>query len=83
MQPERDDDAIYQWVETAHARGMAAPLGLLLDAVAPIAPLFAQAFWVAEPTARVFGLHIIFKELATALETPEELARLRQLLGRD
>ena len=62
------------------ARGWAGPARLLLDALEPVGPLGAQVVWASQPLLSTFFSRGALTQLATALEHPDELDRLRQAL---
>lgn len=83
MRNEHDPEATYHWVKQAQERGLATPLSTLLDMVEPFAPVLAQALWIIQPMTRAVGGQTMVSDLARALDSPEELASLRQLLDSD
>ena len=69
-----------EWIQQVKARGLAAPLRLLLDALEPLGPLGAQLLYVAQPAAGLWGGSQVMGHIAAALEQPDGVAQLRQLL---
>jgi hypothetical protein len=69
----------HDWVDEIKARGLAAPVRVLLDALAPLGPVGAQVLWMAQPVAGLWGGRQWIGQLAETLEQPggvEELCRL-------
>jgi hypothetical protein len=68
--------------ERLRAAGLAAPAAALLDALAPLAPLGAQALYVAQPLAGLASAHwrILLGEAAAVLEQPGGVEALRRAL---
>ena|GEM_PF-689751 len=74
-------EAEWMLVEAIRARGWEQAVSTALDVLEPLGPLGAQALWIAQPAARLIGgwgdaLGI----LATTLEAPGGIQRLRQAL---
>ncbi len=69
-------------VESLRAHGLAGPAAALLDALAPLAPISAQALYVAQPLAGLASRdwHVALGGLAAALEMPGGVAALRAAL---
>jgi hypothetical protein len=80
---DRQTPPTYEWLHRARANGWDSAISLFLDVAQPFAPLLAQLLWVGQPLAGVFGQHKMIETLATALDDPAELAKLRQLLDDD
>jgi hypothetical protein len=73
-----------EWVEAIRARGWEQAASTALDVLQPLGPLGAQVLWIAQPAARlVGGWGDLFGALATSLETPEGIDRLRRALDGD
>lgn len=71
------------WIQQVHSRGLGQACCTVLDVLEPFGPLGAQMLWVAQPTTRLIGRDWwgeALAELATALEEPGGVARLRQRL---
>ena len=68
------------WVQQAKARGLAVPLRVLLDALEPLGPVGAQLLYIAQPAASLWGGAQMVGHIAAALEQPEGVEHLRQLL---
>lgn len=83
MNDERNSGEPYPWIASIRARGLQGALQTFLDVAEPLAPLMTQLLWVLQPTARLFGGAALVDDLARALESPEELATIRQLLDDD
>lgn len=64
-------------------RGWTNALSLLLDMIEPLGVLGAQALWIAQPTATLFGGREITAALARTLEQPGGVERLRALLDEE
>jgi hypothetical protein len=73
----------HAWILRVKARGLGDMLGVALDALEPLGPLGAQMLWVAQPVGSVFGWRDAIADLANALETPDGIDTLRQLLEDD
>jgi hypothetical protein len=69
-----------EWIEAVKARGLGAALHLALDVLEPLGPLGAQLLYVARPLSDLFGAGSAFMAIATALEEPGGVDRLRQML---
>ncbi|HYO87375.1 MAG TPA: hypothetical protein VER79_01945 [Candidatus Limnocylindrales bacterium] len=69
-------------VEHLRARGLAGPVAALLDALAPLAPMGAQALYVAQPLAGLASPNwrSLMGDLASVLEMPGGVAALRAAL---
>ena len=74
----------YAWVEKIRARGWGDAFSTALDVLEPLGPLGAQLIWVAQPAAHwIGGWGDSLGELARALEDPDEIERLREILEQD
>jgi hypothetical protein len=64
------------------AAGLAAPAAALLDALAPLAPLGAQALYIAQPLAGVASAdwRVLLGDAASVLEQPGGVDALRRAL---
>ncbi len=69
-----------EWIEGARARGLGTALGVALDVLEPLGPLGAQALWLLQPACGIFGARRAVGDIATALEEPGGVDRLRRLL---
>jgi hypothetical protein len=70
-----------EWVEAVRARGWHHAVSAALDVLEPLGPLGAQVLWIAQPAARwIGGWGEMFGTLATAMEAPGGIERLRQAL---
>ena len=73
-----------EWIEAVQARGWENAVSAALDVIEPLGPLGAQMLWVAQPAARLIGgWGDMLGALATALEEPGGIARLRHALDED
>ena len=73
-----------EWVQAVRVRGWEHAVSTALDVLEPLGPLGAQALWVAQPAAwLVGGWGDALGTLATALEAPGGIQRLRQALEAD
>lgn len=70
----------HAWISAVKARGLAGALGVALDVLEPFGALSAQLVWVMQPTLSLVIPRVVLGDLATALETPEGIAHLRQQL---
>lgn len=70
----------YGWVDEVKARGLGDALSIALDALEPLGPLGAQALFIAQPFAGLFGAAGAVGDLAQALEEPGGVEALRRLL---
>ena len=68
------------WVIRAQRWGMAGLLAALLDAAAPLAPLFGQALYVAQPTLGLLLPRRSITDLAQWLDQPAGLIDLCRAL---
>lgn len=81
---ERPKTAEYEWIEKIRARGWGDALSTALDILEPLGPLGAQLLWVAQPAAHwIGGWGATLSELALALEDPDGIERLREMLEQD
>ena len=81
---ERPESAEYEWIEKIRARGWGDALSTALDILEPLGPLGAQLLWVAQPAAHwIGGWGDSLGELAQALEAPDGIERLREMLEQD
>jgi len=77
-------DYNYDWIEKIRARGWGDAFSTALDVLEPLGPLGAQLLWVAQPAAHwLGGWGESLAELALALEDPDGIERLRELLEQD
>jgi len=77
-------DYNYDWIEKIRARGWGDAFSTALDVLEPLGPLGAQLLWVAQPAAHwLGGWGESLGELALALEDPDGIERLRELLEQD
>lgn len=72
-----------EWIARIKARGWDNALRVALDAFAPLGPLGAQLLWVAQPVSGLFGAGEALGKMAEALEAPDGVERLRQLLDQE
>jgi hypothetical protein len=68
------------WLNEIRARKLDTTLLTVLDMVGPFAPLAAGMLWVMQPAARWFGGGRFVGDLASVLDDPDELLRLRKAL---
>ena len=68
------------WIQQVKARGLAVPLRVLLDVLEPLGPVGAQFLYVAQPAASLLGGAQMMGHIAAALEEPDGVEHLRQLL---
>lgn len=76
MMPEDGHD----WILAARTRGWGDILRAAIDALEPLGPLGAQLIWVSQPLLGLVVGRGLLAGLAAALETPDELAALRETL---
>lgn len=81
-EPEHPN-SISPWVQAIQQRGLAPSALFLLENFAAFAPILAQALWVFQPIAGIFGQHQPIQGLAQSLETPEGLQALQAALIQD
>lgn len=74
------DDLHSEWINQARARGLTGALHVALDALEPLGPFGAQFLWVMQPVLGLFGARDMVRSIATALEEPGGVERLRQQL---
>ena len=60
--------------------GLDGLLYLALDVIEPIGPLAAQALWMAQPAASLFGRQREIAQLAQMLEAPDGVESIRRWL---
>lgn len=72
-----------EWIQRVKAHGLGDMLSTALDILEPLAPLGAQALWVAQPILGLLVAHDVLADLAQALEEPGGLEQLRQMLEED
>jgi hypothetical protein len=73
----------HQWLERVKTSEFKPFLSAALDVIEPLGPFGAQLLWVSQPLISIFGAKDAVSEIAQAIETPEGIARLRQLLDED
>lgn len=78
---EKEKQHNHPFIAVAKARGWQHAAALLLDALAPIAPLASQLLWTVQPVAGVFGMHEAVRDLADMLDEPDGVATLREQLA--
>ena len=71
------------WIQQVKARGLATPLRVLLDVLEPLGPVGAQLLYVAQPAASLWGGASLVGHIASALEQPDGVELVRQLLDDD
>jgi hypothetical protein len=71
----RDD-----WVEEVRSRGWGDGVLSLLDVIEPVAPLAANALWVCQPVAHLFGMGPVIARVARDLEQLHGTESIRQRL---
>ena len=71
------------WIDRAKQRGYGQVIEVLLDAIAPIAPIIAQGLWIVQPLAGLWGQSNALQRLAETLEDPDGVTQLRQRLSDD
>lgn len=76
-----EPDSQPPWMQHIKARNLQGALHLLLDVLEPLGPLSAQMLWVLQPAAGILGGRRIVGDIATALEEPGGIERLRQQLA--
>lgn len=69
-----------EWLDEIKARRLEGALLTVLDMVGPFAPLAAGMLWVMQPAAGLFGGRQWIGNLASVLDDPEEITRLRKAL---
>jgi hypothetical protein len=69
------------WAERLHAAGLGGLAAALLDAAEPLAPLGAQALWVAQPALGLLLPRAAIADLARVLDAPGGVAWLREQLA--
>lgn len=67
------------WMHTLHTRGLLPIAHTILDVLEPLGVLGAQAMYIVQPAAGIFGAgwRAAVGDVAHALETPTALAALR------
>ena len=70
----------YSWLEAVRTRKLTGVILWALDILEPFAPLSAQLLYIAQPMFGIFGGRQVVGDIARALEQPEGLAHLRQVL---
>ncbi len=78
-----DDSTRTDWLTQLHKRDLDGPLGVALDALAPLGPLGAQLLYVAQPLLGIMGGHLwrdAAAGIAQALEKPGGVDALRAQL---
>ncbi|RMG82477.1 MAG: hypothetical protein D6712_14560 [Chloroflexi bacterium] len=70
----------YPWLEAVRTRKLTGVILWALDILEPFGPLSAQLLYIAQPTFGIFGGRQVVGDIAHALEQPEGLAHLRQVL---
>jgi hypothetical protein len=73
---------LHRWRSTSKQQGWYALALTLLDAFAPLVPLTAQAWWVIEPLFGGLPHQDKLNALATLLDDPQGMARLRDIWQR-
>jgi hypothetical protein len=68
------------WIQQVKAHGLTVPLRVLLDVLEPLGPVGAQVLYVAQPAASLWGGGQALGHIAAALEQPDGVEQLRQLL---
>ncbi|MCZ7540330.1 MAG: hypothetical protein M5U29_10520 [Anaerolineae bacterium] len=77
---ERLAARLSHWGERLHAAGLGGVMAALLDAAEPLAPLGAQALWVAQPALGLVLPRDAVADLARVLDAPGGVAWLRERL---
>jgi hypothetical protein len=70
---------LIQWI---HDRGWSDFAVILLEIIEPLAPLGAGALWIVQPVLGVFIARDTIADMAQLLDSPTELAGLRESLLR-
>ena len=70
-----------RWAERLDAAGLGGLAATLLDAAEPLAPLGAQALWVAQPALGLVLPRDAVADLARVLDAPGGVAWLRERLA--
>ncbi|MEB2288316.1 MAG: hypothetical protein OZ934_09410 [Anaerolineae bacterium] len=78
---ERLAARLAQWGARLHAAGLGGLMAALLDAAEPLAPLGAQALWVAQPALGLLLSRGAVADLARVLDAPGGVAWLREQLA--
>lgn len=78
---ERLAARLAQWGARLHAAGLGGLMAALLDAAEPLAPLGAQALWVAQPALGLLLSRDAVADLARVLDAPGGVAWLREQLA--
>ncbi|MEP0763250.1 MAG: hypothetical protein HRF48_11000 [Chloroflexota bacterium] len=78
---ERLAARLSQWGQRLHAAGLGGVIAALLDAAEPLAPLGAQALWVAQPALGLLLPRDAVADLARVLDAPGGVAWLRERLA--
>lgn len=78
---ERLAARLSQWGQRLHAAGLGGVIAALLDAAEPLAPLSAQALWVAQPALGLLLPRDAVADLARVLDAPGGVAWLRERLA--
>ena len=68
------------WIRDLQARGLGAPMRLLLDVIEPLGVPGAQLLWVVQPLSGLFGAAEMTGRLASLLQEPDGIERLRRQL---
>ena len=78
---ERLAARLAQWAARLEAAGLGGLAATLLDATEPLAPLGAQALWVAQPALGLLLPRDAVADLARVLDAPGGVAWLRERLA--
>jgi len=68
------------WVDSLHRWGVQDFVALILDAVEPLAPVFAQILFVTQPLVRPFIADEKINALVDILDNPKEVQTFLDML---
>ncbi len=68
------------WIQQVKDRGLTVPVRVLLDIFEPLGPVGAQLLYIAQPAASLWNGAAWMGHIAAALEQPNGVEQLRQLL---
>ncbi len=81
LQFMEDPKRISAWIDSLKVRGGAPYALLTLDVIEPLAPVLAQALWMAQPLAGLWDGRDAVRDLAQLLEAPDGIDQLRRRLA--
>ncbi len=70
----------FHWLRQVKAHGWENIFSAVLDTLEPFGALGAQALWILQPTLGIFVSREALGDIASALEEPDQLQRLREQL---